>query len=243
MRISAAPTCTWRTSGANFDGADLRSALVADANWRRRKSQVRPGCRTVSEEFEKSTRRREDTKERKEKHMEITFLGGADEVGASSLLIEIAGRRLLVDAGIRPSPKARWGLAGDQLPDLSLIERSGRAGRHPGHPRAHRPYRRAGTGQRALSPGTGLCHADDHRADARAAPGCAAHHGGSGWRRRASCPSTTRWRRTRLLAAFAPVALQPAADAGAGPDRYLFSRRAHCRRGHDRAGQRRKAAC
>ena len=57
--------------------------------------------------------------------MEITFLGGADEVGASSILIEIAGRRLLIDAGIRPTPKARWGLAGDQLPDLSLIERGG----------------------------------------------------------------------------------------------------------------------
>ena len=40
--------------------------------------------------------------------MNITFLGGADEVGASSLLLEINGRRLLVDAGIRPTPKARW---------------------------------------------------------------------------------------------------------------------------------------
>ncbi|MFO7634601.1 MAG: MBL fold metallo-hydrolase RNA specificity domain-containing protein [Caldilinea sp.] len=57
--------------------------------------------------------------------MEISFLGGADEVGASSILIEIAGRRVLIDAGIRPTPKARWGLAGDQLPDLSLIEHSG----------------------------------------------------------------------------------------------------------------------
>lgn len=57
--------------------------------------------------------------------MKITFLGGADEVGASSILIEIGGRRLLVDAGIRPTPKARWGLAGDQLPDLSQIERGG----------------------------------------------------------------------------------------------------------------------
>jgi Cft2 family RNA processing exonuclease len=56
--------------------------------------------------------------------MKITFLGGADEVGASSILIEIGGRRLLVDAGIRPTPKARWGLAGDQLPDLSQIERN-----------------------------------------------------------------------------------------------------------------------
>jgi Cft2 family RNA processing exonuclease len=57
--------------------------------------------------------------------MKITFLGGADEVGASSILIEIGGRRLLVDAGIRPTPKTRWGLAGDQLPDLSQVERSG----------------------------------------------------------------------------------------------------------------------
>jgi len=46
-------------------------------------------------------------------------------VGASSILIEIGGRRALVDAGIRPTPKARWRLAGDQLPDLSYIERSG----------------------------------------------------------------------------------------------------------------------
>ncbi len=53
--------------------------------------------------------------------MKITFLGGADEVGASSTLIEIAGKRILVDAGIRPSPKARYGLAGDQLPHLDEI--------------------------------------------------------------------------------------------------------------------------
>ncbi|MBI3947132.1 MAG: MBL fold metallo-hydrolase [Armatimonadetes bacterium] len=57
--------------------------------------------------------------------MRITFLGGADEVGASSLLLEIGGRRLLIDAGIRPSPKARWGLAGDQLPDLSQVDAAG----------------------------------------------------------------------------------------------------------------------
>jgi uncharacterized protein len=57
--------------------------------------------------------------------MKITFLGGADEVGASSILIEISGKRILVDAGIRPSPKARWGLAGDQLPDLSQIDTMG----------------------------------------------------------------------------------------------------------------------
>lgn len=57
--------------------------------------------------------------------MRITFLGGAEEVGASSVLLEIAGRRLLVDAGIRPSPKARYGLSGDQLPDLSAVDRVG----------------------------------------------------------------------------------------------------------------------
>src|SRR5271157_214055 len=57
--------------------------------------------------------------------MKITFLGGAAEVGASSTLIEIAGRRILVDAGIRPSPKSRWGLDGDQLPDLSQIDSLG----------------------------------------------------------------------------------------------------------------------
>jgi uncharacterized protein len=57
--------------------------------------------------------------------MKITFLGGADEVGASSMLIEISGQRILVDAGIRPSPKARWGLAGDHLPDLSQIDALG----------------------------------------------------------------------------------------------------------------------
>src|SRR3990172_12174161 len=57
--------------------------------------------------------------------MKITFLGGADEVGASCTLIEIAGKHILVDAGIRPSPKARWGLAGDALPDLSQIDAQG----------------------------------------------------------------------------------------------------------------------
>jgi uncharacterized protein len=54
--------------------------------------------------------------------MKITFLGGADEVGASSILVETAGRRVLVDCGIRPSPKAHAGLAADQLPDLSQLE-------------------------------------------------------------------------------------------------------------------------
>lgn len=57
--------------------------------------------------------------------MRVTFLGGADEVGASGILLEIAGRRLLVDAGLRPSPRARDGLSGDQLPDLSAVDRAG----------------------------------------------------------------------------------------------------------------------
>lgn len=57
--------------------------------------------------------------------MHITFLGGADEVGASSILLATGGRRLLIDAGIRLSPKTRWGLSGDQLPDLGAIDRAG----------------------------------------------------------------------------------------------------------------------
>jgi uncharacterized protein len=54
--------------------------------------------------------------------MKITFLGGADEVGASGILVETAGRRVLVDCGIRPSPKTHDGLGADQLPDLSQLE-------------------------------------------------------------------------------------------------------------------------
>jgi Cft2 family RNA processing exonuclease len=55
--------------------------------------------------------------------MKITFLGGADEVGASSTLLEIGGKHILVDCGIRPSPRARGGLAGDQLPHLDTIKK------------------------------------------------------------------------------------------------------------------------
>jgi len=57
--------------------------------------------------------------------MKITFLGGANEVGASSLLVETGGQRVLVDCGIRPSPKSHGGLAPDQLPNLSQIEHDG----------------------------------------------------------------------------------------------------------------------
>ncbi len=53
--------------------------------------------------------------------MKLTFLGGADEVGASCTLIEIAGKKILVDAGIRISPKTSRGLQNDQLPHLAHI--------------------------------------------------------------------------------------------------------------------------
>jgi uncharacterized protein len=57
--------------------------------------------------------------------MKITFLGGANEVGASSLLVETSGQRVLIDCGIRPSPKSHSSLAPDQLPNLSQIEQAG----------------------------------------------------------------------------------------------------------------------
>ncbi|MBI5928412.1 MAG: MBL fold metallo-hydrolase [Chloroflexi bacterium] len=57
--------------------------------------------------------------------MKLTFLGGADEVGASSTLIEISGKRLLVDAGIRISSRSTRGIESDQLPDLRQISEVG----------------------------------------------------------------------------------------------------------------------
>ena len=57
--------------------------------------------------------------------MKITFLGGADEVGASCTLIEIAGKLILVDAGIRISPRSSRGVQNSQLPDLQPISRAG----------------------------------------------------------------------------------------------------------------------
>jgi predicted metal-dependent RNase len=53
--------------------------------------------------------------------MRITLLDSAAKVGAGSILIEISGRRVLVDAGILPSSKARWGLGGGQLSPLNLL--------------------------------------------------------------------------------------------------------------------------
>ena len=46
--------------------------------------------------------------------MKLHFLGGADEVGASCLLVEAGGKRILVDAGVRMGSGA-----GDRLPDLA----------------------------------------------------------------------------------------------------------------------------
>src|SRR5687768_8493545 len=57
--------------------------------------------------------------------IQLTFFGGADEVGASSLLVEMGGKRLLIDAGIRISPRSSRGIAGDQLPDLHPISAAG----------------------------------------------------------------------------------------------------------------------
>ncbi len=57
--------------------------------------------------------------------MQLTFLGGADEVGASSTLIKIGGKTILVDAGIRISPRSNRGIANDQLPDLRPISEAG----------------------------------------------------------------------------------------------------------------------
>ncbi len=52
--------------------------------------------------------------------MKLTFLGGADEVGASCTLLEIAGRRILVDCGIRMTARA-----GDTIPWLAPIAEGG----------------------------------------------------------------------------------------------------------------------
>ena len=52
--------------------------------------------------------------------MKLTFLGGANEVGASCTLLEVAGQRILIDAGIRMGAKE-----GDQLPNLSQIQEGG----------------------------------------------------------------------------------------------------------------------
>jgi Cft2 family RNA processing exonuclease len=52
--------------------------------------------------------------------MRLTFLGGADEVGASCVLLETVGKRLVVDCGVRLSGQER-------LPWLGAIEDAGGA--------------------------------------------------------------------------------------------------------------------
>ena len=52
--------------------------------------------------------------------MNITPLGGANEVGASCILTEIEGRRILVDVGIRMNVKQD-----KQLPDLNRLDKLG----------------------------------------------------------------------------------------------------------------------
>ncbi|HZJ57130.1 MAG TPA: MBL fold metallo-hydrolase [Clostridia bacterium] len=51
--------------------------------------------------------------------MELTFCGGAGEVGASCLLLNIDGKNLLLDSGIR------MGDAKDSLPDFRIIQEKG----------------------------------------------------------------------------------------------------------------------
>ncbi|KGK87260.1 MBL fold metallo-hydrolase [Clostridium sp. HMP27] len=51
--------------------------------------------------------------------MELSFLGGAYEVGASSILININGKKILLDSGIRQ------GVAKDPLPDFRTIQEKG----------------------------------------------------------------------------------------------------------------------
>src|SRR5262245_65168211 len=53
--------------------------------------------------------------------MNITFLGGGNEIGASSAIVEIGSARILIDCGIRMSGEHR-------LPDLAAIRQA-----HAGH--------------------------------------------------------------------------------------------------------------
>lgn len=48
--------------------------------------------------------------------MQVLFVGGAQEVGASCVAIELAGQWIIVDAGVRVDRKS------DPLPDLALLE-------------------------------------------------------------------------------------------------------------------------
>jgi Cft2 family RNA processing exonuclease len=60
-----------------------------------------------------------DAKKQNRSHrpLELAFLGGAGGVGASCLALDIAGRSVLIDAGVRMDPTA------DRLPDLAQLDR------------------------------------------------------------------------------------------------------------------------
>jgi predicted metal-dependent RNase len=49
--------------------------------------------------------------------MNIPFLGGGNEIGASSAIVEIGSARILIDCGIRMSGERR-------LPDLAAIRQT-----------------------------------------------------------------------------------------------------------------------
>ena len=53
--------------------------------------------------------------------MRFHFLGGASEVGASCTVLEVAGKRLLIDAGVR----MRTQRAGSALPELDRLQELG----------------------------------------------------------------------------------------------------------------------
>lgn len=52
--------------------------------------------------------------------MELVFLGGAREVGASCTLLEVAGHHILIDGGMRPAAKADQ----PRLPDLTTLDKT-----------------------------------------------------------------------------------------------------------------------
>ena len=51
--------------------------------------------------------------------MQITFLGGAHEVGASCVYVELDGKKLVFDCGMR------MGNVKDTMPDLRLLQERG----------------------------------------------------------------------------------------------------------------------
>ena len=50
--------------------------------------------------------------------VELTFLGGASEVGASCTLLQVAGRTFLIDGGMRPAVREGQ----PRIPDLAMLD-------------------------------------------------------------------------------------------------------------------------